>query len=95
MELTGITLWGLVAWCTLTLAIVVLALYRKFVSRNEDDTVHLADGEAPLISEQAVLARRLNTIDNVAKALTVADLLLGLGLVGWVLYGALKQSGFF
>lgn len=39
-------------WVSLALAVLVLAMARKWISRREDDTVHLADSEAPLVQQR-------------------------------------------
>ena len=62
------------------LAISVLALFvwRKTVSRNEDDNLHLLHG-ASVVPEQAVVAHKLDVIDKWGKILTLTT--VGVGLV--------------
>jgi hypothetical protein len=63
-------LWGLVA-------IVVLALvaYRKLVSLQEEETLHLTN--AAEANHQAVIARKLDWIDKWGKLLTVVAVVYG------------------
>ncbi len=75
-----------VLWVALAAAVLLLAGYRKFLARNEDDLVHIAEGEASMISEQTVLAHKLEVIDRWGKILTVAALVYGLILAAIFLY---------
>lgn len=86
----GISLWG-----ALTLVLIGLALYRKFVARNEDDLVHLADGEVPMIAQQKAVAQRLEVLDRWGKTLTILDVAFGLTLLGILVFQGLRESGFF
>ena len=80
-------------WVTLTLVVLGLVAYRYFVSLKEDDIVHLADSEAPLIREQTALSSRLDRLDEWRRRLTLVDALFGLGLAAVFIRGALKGSG--
>jgi len=86
-------LYGLSLWIALTVVVMALFAYRFFVSLREDDTVHLADSEAGMIGQQAVLAARLSRIDRLRNALTVVDVVFGLGLLGGFVYQGLHSSG--
>ena len=65
------------------LAVVVgaLALYRKSIAANEDDTVHLSGGGEAL-QEQAATAAKLEGIDKWGKILTVILVIYGLVIAG-------------
>ncbi|MBY0507170.1 MAG: hypothetical protein K2X03_24865 [Bryobacteraceae bacterium] len=80
-------------WIALTLVVLGMIAYRYFVSRQEDDTVHLADSEAPLIAEQQHMVARLNKLDLWKRRLTVADVVLGAGLATVFVVNALRGSG--
>ena len=67
-------------WVVLGVATLGLALYRKLISANEEDLVHLADGEQSQIPGQVTLARKLDAIDRWGKILTVVTLLLGVAI---------------
>ena len=85
-----LTLW--IAWAALTIAVITLALFRKFSARNEDSVVHLADAEAPVITEQVTVARKLEKIDYWGKTLTVVDIAFLAVLLGIVFYNAWRTS---
>jgi hypothetical protein len=67
--------------------VLVLALYRKFVSAHEEDRyVHISEGEARYVPHQVAVNHKLEMIDRWGEALTIATLLVGLGLAGVYLY---------
>jgi hypothetical protein len=58
-----------VIWAILTLVVSLLAGYRKIISANEDETLHLTN---PIESvHQVGIAHRLDVIDKWGKLLTV------------------------
>jgi hypothetical protein len=73
-------------WRGLLLAVVVLALVRKWVSRREDDTLHLSDFETKLVRQQTSVATTLNQVDRWGKFLTLTVLLFGVALVAGFVY---------
>jgi hypothetical protein len=82
MNLTPIVM----LWAVLGLATLGLALYRKMMTQNEQDVVHLGAGEEKQIPQQADLVKKLAVVDKWGKTLTVVTVLLGLVLAGGYLY---------
>lgn len=77
-------------WMLLALFVLVLALYRKFVSAHEEDRyVHISEGEARLIPHQVAVNQKIERVDRWGEILTVATLLIGLALACTYLYFAL------
>ncbi|HUO28298.1 MAG TPA: hypothetical protein VMU80_03700 [Bryobacteraceae bacterium] len=72
-----------VLWGVLAIAVLSLILYRRSVSSQEDDSIHL-EGHAS--SDQVGLAQRLASIDRWGKTLTVLAVLFGLALAGVYMY---------
>jgi hypothetical protein len=70
-------------WLALACSIAGLAIYRKLVSTQEDDSIHVLDSESHVL-RQAGLAHRLETVDHWGKILTVTA----------ILYGALLAVGY-
>jgi hypothetical protein len=68
----------LIAWMIVGGGTAALALYRKFVSHNEEDIVRLGPGEEVLIPEQMKLARELTAIDKLGKVMTVLTFVFGI-----------------
>jgi hypothetical protein len=85
-----LTLW--IVWAALTTVVLMLAIFRKFSTRKDDVYVHLADAEAPVISQQLTVARKLETIDYWGKTLTVVDAAYLVVLIGIVCFKAWRIS---
>lgn len=75
-----------VIWACLAAVVIGLALYRKAVTRNEDDYVHVAEGEAKLIPQQIATAQRIEAIDHWQKILITVAAIAGLVLAAAYLY---------
>jgi len=58
-----------VLWALLAIVVLSLNAYRKMVSLQEEETLHLSD--AAEANHQAVIARKLDWIDKWGKLLTV------------------------
>ena len=86
-------LYGLFVWIALTATVMGLIAYRYFVALKEDDTVHLADSEVPLIAQQNAMAARLGRIDKLSRQLTLLALGFGLVLGTVFAYNALQKLG--
>jgi heme oxygenase len=76
----------------LVLATCAIAAYRKFVTREEDDLVHLGEGSVQHAAKQEALARTLNQLDRFTKILITVTVLYGLGLGGALIYQALQNG---
>ena len=79
-------------WAVLTAAVLILAIYRRTIANQEDDRVHVLEGEAHLIHQQEVVAHKLDVIDRWGKSITVFVLVYGLGLASYYLYQVWKQT---
>lgn len=86
-------IYGLAIWIALTVFVMGLFAYRFALARNEDDTVHLADSEAPLIGQQNALAARLDRVDAWRRRLTFVDVAFGVALGGTFVYQTLTSTG--
>lgn len=75
-----------VIWAALALVTVGLAVARKLTTAHEDDTVHLAAGSQAIIPQQLAFAAKVERMDRLGKALTVATLAFGVVLGGIYLY---------
>jgi hypothetical protein len=74
-----------IGWIVLALIVAALAMYRKMLTNQEDDIVHVS-GESGTLTRQITLAHRLEKIDLWGKTLTIILVLYGLGLAGWLIY---------
>lgn len=76
----------LASWGALAALVVVLAMYRGSLGRQEDDKIHINDQEAALVSTQAAVAHRIDTIEKWGKSLTVLLVVYALVIGGYYLY---------
>lgn len=73
-----------IAWGVLAVIVLSLALMRRSIASQEDDTIHLgASGAA--IDQQVSVAKKLESIDRWGKILTVVLAVSGVALA--ILYG--------
>ncbi len=79
----------IVLWSLLGLLVLGLALYRKLIAlHEEDDLVHISEGEQRLIPHQVAVNAKIHTIDRLGEGLTVATVVGGLMIAAVYLYGA-------
>lgn len=76
----------------LVIATCALAAYRKFVTREEDDLVHLGEGSVQHAARQEALAKTLNQLDTITKILISVTVVYGLGLGATMIYQALQNG---
>jgi len=81
-----------VIWVAMAVVTAGLALYRKFVSREEVDVIHLRDNESAVVSSQENFAHQLDSIDRWGKILTIALIAYGVVLAGAYMYFAWVES---
>ncbi len=77
----------LAIWSLSALIVIGLAVYRKMLSNQEDDTLHVTEGTARLVSEQVANAQRIEVIEKWGKILTAVVVVAGLVLVAIYIYG--------
>lgn len=81
-----------IAWASLVLVIIGLALYRRTVASHEDNYVHLDDAEARQIPAQVAVSNKLEAIDRVGKALTVLAAASGMAMAAYFLYAGWTRN---
>jgi hypothetical protein len=75
-----------VLWVLLAVSVVALLVWRKLVSRNEDDSLHMLDAAFVQRHMQVAVAEKLELIDKWGKILTIAAIGYGLILGGFYMY---------
>jgi hypothetical protein len=73
----------------MTVVVAILAVYRKFVARNEDDVLHLTDASGQLVTNQLKTARSLKLVDRLGVGITIAT-----GIYAIVLFALFLYTGF-
>ena len=81
-----------ILWMILTAVVIGLIVYRKWVARDEDDTLHVLDSDIAMVQLQAAVARKLESIDRWGQRLTVIALVYGLAVGCGYLYQAWVAS---
>ena len=74
-----IVLWGVMA-----ISVLTLIIWRKSVSRNEDDNLHVLHTEG--VPQQALVAQKLEVIDKWGKIVTAVTVALGVLIAGLFVY---------
>lgn len=83
----------IVLWSVLGVLVLSLALYRKLITTHqEDDLVHLSEGEARLIPHQVAVNTKIHKIDRLGEALTIVTVVGGLAISAAYLYGAFQAN---
>jgi hypothetical protein len=75
-----------VLWMALSTVVISLIAYRAWIAKDEDDSLHVMDGEGGMVLRQEVLGRKLEAIDRWGKTLTVIALAFGLVVGGFYLH---------
>ena len=73
-----------VLWALLAVVVLTLIAYRKVVSLQEEEALHL--GNPAEANHQAVIAHKLDWIDKWGKLLTVVAVVYGVLLAGAYTY---------
>ena len=66
-----------ILWMVLTAIVIGLILYRKWIAKDEDETIHVLDYESGLVAQQVTVAHKLDSIDRWGKTLTAVALVYG------------------
>ena len=82
----------LAVWSFFALIVLGLAVYRKMLANNEDDTLHVTEGTAGLVSQQAAQAEKIEVVEKWGKILTAVLAIAGLVLAGVYFYGVWMSS---
>ncbi|MEK7408343.1 MAG: hypothetical protein AAB225_25000 [Acidobacteriota bacterium] len=82
----------LVSWGVLAVVLLVLISYRSRLAGHEDDTIHVLDGDAGMVTEQVALAKKLTVVERWGKILTVVVVIYGLAIAGLYCWNLWEQS---
>ena len=84
---------GTAIWVVLFLAVATLAGVRKWVTREEDDTLHLGLPDGSFSKRQNALAGMLDRVVRWGKSLTIVMVVYGVALLARMVYQAWLESG--
>ena len=81
------TLFELVtAWTVLTVALIILLIYRGTLTMQEDDQLFLGDSEAHMAKEQNEIIQKVNKLGPFVKVLGTLSAVLVLAIAGLAVY---------
>jgi len=80
-------MWLIASWLALGATLLGLMIFRKYMSRNEDDFLHVS-GASNVLNTQTETAHRMDVLDRWITILLAAVLISGLGIGTWFLYQA-------
>jgi hypothetical protein len=75
-----------IVWAVLTVALVVLLIYRGTLTMHEDDQLFLDESEAHMAKEQDEIIQKVNRLGPFLKVLGTASGLLVLAIAGLAVY---------
>lgn len=76
----------------LILASLAIVGYRKFITREEDDLVHLGEGSVQHSARQVAMAKSITQIDRLMKIMVTVTVVYGLGVGAMMIYQALSNT---
>jgi uncharacterized membrane protein len=79
-----------VIWIVLAVIVMVLALYRRHIATQEDDTLHLG-ATSGAVAQQTTVSQKLEQVDKWGKLLTIIALAYGFVLAALYLYQTLAS----
>ena len=79
-------------WSFFALIVIVLAAYRKMLSSQEDDSLHVTDGTKNLVAGQVAAAQKIEVVEKWGKLLTAIVVAIGLVMVAIYLYGVFQNG---
>ena len=81
------TLYDLViAWAVLTVALIILLIYRGTLTMHEDDQLFLGESESHMAREQAEILNRVTKLGPFVKVLGTLSAVLVLAIAGLAVY---------
>ena len=80
-----------VVWAVITVALVIVLIYRSTLSMHEDDQLFLDESTANLRAEQEALLRRMGKITPIVRILAAVSGLLVLILAGMWVYAQMNR----
>ena len=81
-------------WVLVLAVAAGLWIYRYVMDhKQQHETIHLHDGDAPVIASQAAISQKIHSIDVWERALTVLVLVYGIGLAVFFVVREFQRQG--
>jgi len=68
------------AWGVLLIVTIGIGLYRSRLAAQEDDTLHVLDGEEQYLEQQKILSQKLDRLDRWVKILVIVLIVSGIAI---------------
>jgi hypothetical protein len=75
-----------VAWIVLTVALIILLIYRGTLTMHEDDQLFLGDSQSHMAREQVEIIQKVTRLGPFVKVLGTASAVLVLAIAGLAVY---------
>jgi len=82
----------IVLWAVITVALIILLIYRSTLTMHEDDQLFLDEAESHMQAEQTELLQKMNQIQPMVRILAAGTILLALVIGGMWLYQGFMQN---
>lgn len=79
-------------WGVLALVLVSLAVYRKVITRDEDNVIHVSGANWNAMSKQETSAHAIAQVDRAGMTLTIVAAIYGLALASYYFYGVWEHG---
>ena len=76
----------------LILATLAMVAYRKYISRDTDELVHLGEGSVQASAKQVAYDKSVSQVDKITKLLMIVTILYGVALGAFMIYQQLNGS---
>ena len=77
----------------LIVATLAMVAYRKYVSRDADELVHLGEGSVQASARQVAHDKNVTQLDKIMKILMIVTILYAVALGAFEIYQQLNGSG--
>ena len=84
-------MWPLAVWGVLTAVLIILLIYRRTLTMQEDDQLFLGESESHMEKEQIEIMAKVNKITPLVKWMGAASGVLLLVIAGLAVYQGLQQ----
>ena len=83
---------SLLGLIVLVAASIAAVGYRKFITREEDDLIHVGEGSVQLTAKQQEMAKTIERLDLVVKGVIAVTVIYALAIGAFAIMSALNNT---